>query len=310
MKRKILIFIAALALLILIFFPGKLRESFFPDRSDFSIPDTSKITSFTIIGEDTLNFQRLSSSWVVNDQYKVNPLAISNFFYLFKNISLKGLTLNPEIDEAASLKLNIRIGRRWKRMRFYPVKSTPMMHYEGSAKFYQIEVKGAEKADLNKIISSDINIWRDKLLFSYGINDLKSIKATPKEEWGKGFEILREGGKFLLKNQQAVLLDSSKYDADHLMMYAGYFGEVLFDSAFVLNPDNKEVLDKNLQFELNIESVKGEKQFIQIYSIENSDAQTDLLNAGCRIDLGDEIYVVPYVYLDPLMMSLEQFLVE
>jgi hypothetical protein len=310
MQKKIFIGVSILALLSILLFTGIIRETFFRSGSDFIIADTSKISSFTIIGRDTLRFKRLPSSWIVNDQYKVNPLAISNFLYLFKNIKVIGLTNDPGINEASSLKLNIHIGRRSRKLRFYPVPPNSLMHYEGSSKFYQIEVTGSEKADLNNIITSDINIWRDKLLFNLGINDLKRIIATPKKEWGSGFEMFRYGDKFLLKNQQGVLLDSSDYDIDHLIMYAGYFQEVFFDSAYIFNSHSKTYPPNELQYELIIESMKAETKGIQIYAIPSTDGHTDMLNAGCRINNGDEIYVVPYIYLDPLLMTLEQFLVE
>lgn len=310
MMKKILIITAGIIFLVFLLFSGSFKQKYFSDRSDFNIPDTSKITSFTIIGADTLNFEKYESSWLVNNQYNVNPVAVNNFLFVFKNMAVKGLTMDVGIDEAFSLKLNIRCGKKSKRFRFYPVSSGSLMHYEGSSKYYQVEVKGAESIDLSKIISDDIMLWRDKLLFNYGINDIQSIKAKPYKAWGNGFEMYRKENAFLLKNQEGSLLDSSFYDANHLLMYAGYFEQVYFDSSFSISNDNEDIFESEPLFELSIESMNAENRLIRIYSLKDKDGQTDMFKAGCRIDHGDEIFVVPYVYLDPLMMSLEQFLVE
>jgi len=308
MNRKIWIgLIVGFASIILLLFLAGEQCGWFRKDSNFVISNTDEIISFSIIGDDTLLFRKTDDKWTINNTYTANNIAIENFFYLFQNIEVTGMSLQPGSKKITSRKIKVTSGRKNYKFRYYPFPKTPFIHHEGSKKFYNISIKGVENVNINKVLSDQLNDWVKKTLVNLGINDVKSIKVNIKEDWGSGFYMESDSGVFKLYTEDGKQLQKTDYDQEHIIMYAAYFQNIPFDSVFTSN-DTSEPGEFLAGF--SIQKTDEDTLKLDVYAIKKPDGSKDMYTAFCTLNNENQLYSVPYVYLDPLFMTLEQFLVE
>ncbi len=180
-------------------------------QADFAIPDTSLVSRIQISGTDTVNLLRAADGWEVNGRYKADPTAVNNFLFAFSRLSINGMMKTTDLENRRARSIRIWVGKRVKRLRFYPSPEMPLMHHTGSGNVYRVGVFGFPKADLSQIINDHVAYWKNKVLISLKPDEIRRVVVSPAEKWGRGFIIERKAGRLILEDEQGNIIPDSLY---------------------------------------------------------------------------------------------------
>lgn len=309
MKKLLLLFLLlALAALFYFFKPsstGTMNEN----DSDFAVNDTSKIDKIFIAdkGDNEVVLTRDNNKWLVNGKYKCRPESIELLL-----TTIKRLKANNPVPNAAYNNIVRGLAGNSKKVEIYsngksdPIKTyyigptTPKqngnyMLLEGSKQPYAVGIPGFIGYVSGRYIL-DENDWRDRTVFAYRPEDVKSVTVQFPQEPQKSFHLAVDNqtnfGLFKLNNQaeqKPIILDKAK-----ALNYLQGF-RFLANEAILENYTRKDsLLNSPKAMVLSVEDNKGEKKSIDIYYMPTNRRSKKQFNEdGSRVKYDvDRFYAV------------------
>jgi hypothetical protein len=277
--------------------------------ADFAIADSLAVNKFQIAGiKDTVNIERTRDGWIVNGNYKADPVAVGNFLYAFSWLQVNSVMNSADTGSVPALRIRIWHGRRYRQLRFYPGAASFIMNHKNSGRFYRVGVTGLPDANLRQIINSNPDYWKDKLLLNLSADDISQIKTIPYNQPGEGFIIQHTGDSIRLEATDGSLMPDSIVDNERLLMYLSYFTHIYYDST--VSPGQLGGKMQKADYMIEITDQQGRKYKIEMYPLLDSEGNIDDFRGLVRFNDDKRLMVVRYVMLDLMRQTLSHFTVK
>ena len=253
MKKKIVVITVIVGLLSIIAFiifnrnKNKIKEQ----EINFAINDTAQINKIIIeMADEKLILEKINNKWKSNNIYIVNKFNLEKLLF-----SIQLLQLKTPIPENAQETLKKKLKTKGKKISFYNsnnelIKSyyigeptsdrsgNYMMLAEGT-KVFTIFIPGLKK-DLSTIFSLSHYYWKTKTIFSYNLEEIKSVEVKYSETPENSFYIEHlESVNFLLKNSTDTK-QTIEYNEENIIFYLSNFKNISYEKNC---DDNKKILD-------------------------------------------------------------------
>jgi hypothetical protein len=273
----------------------------------FAVSDTSKINRVDIISGDTLCLQRVDNGWTVNKMQNSNPVALNNLLFVLGRIEKTGITKASLPDSIRAIKIRIVYGRKSMVYRFYASGKGAFLQHEGDLDYYPVAVPGFPDIRLEEVFNPAADYWADRILMDVKSEEISEIRVTARPDWGHGFRIARNVDSFGITPIGCPVVHDNLINTEKILMYTSYFSGIFYDSTW-----NKpawyppEKLEKP-EFVVEVVTVANERYTLEIFPLFAKDGIRDDFSALVRLNNHQSLCVSPYITLDLLMQTYEDF---
>jgi hypothetical protein len=320
MTRKIIKYLLfCVPVIILIVYLLNERSPFGGRNSSFASRPKKEITKIEFNGRSAdLVLEKKGEEWIVNKKHEARKSSIQFILKILAEMQIKSpITtdlFNEEIINRKVAPVRVKVFERRKVIKSFLVYKTPSNTYgnimkmrEGSKPFI-VYVPGNE-TEIGSAFTVNELFWRPYTVFSLLPSDILSVRLENMADTGSSFIIRNENQRFLLYDMKKEL---AGWDTSRTIRYLSYFTHVPFESwTFDISADEKEKIKKEMPlYKITVYKTSGEKVVLSLWerSIdENGIKKKDTDRLWGKTDAMDEIFIIRYLDIDPLLKKRSYF---
>jgi hypothetical protein len=301
---------------------GKRSGTYSRSSVEFAVEDTSQISAVEISGKgESVLLLKEGPLWRVNGRTPVRMDRMQGFLILISRLEVKSpasRTVSAEIRKQLQtngkrVMITGKKGPEKVYTVFHGDRDVTYMMLEDSDTPFRMGVRGYSRQNLEALYSTDERYWRDNLVFHYLPDQIRQVSMINNLVPETTFHLARnEKGSF---DMSVGVLPAGWFPPDEakLRQYLGYFYHVRFDSYADLSQEagKNYFHDDEPDFILEVESTKGiwtDLKLFPVYTIDTGgNKKMDLNMLVARIDDWDEMVVMKYIEIDPLLKDPQYF---
>ena len=261
----------------------KAEKTTLQDRDwDMSIKNTEDIGRIFFADRNsgkTVDLKRDGNAWTYNDKWKARPNAVENLMVVLKTVSLRERPANAAIKTmvkslaAQGIKVEVYDKKGKAMKKFYVGGATPdergtFMIMEGSNNPYVMHMQHAE-ANLRGVFFVGDKNWRDKTVFGFKGENVKSVSIDYPKNKNQSFHLNRSGKKWEVapfypstrKISRTVDIDA----VDEFLAGFKSIGAEAFENDFA---KRDSVLATTPFCTVEVEMLDGEKQKVDLHPLD------------------------------------------
>jgi hypothetical protein len=320
MMRKAFMYslISILFLLLVIYFL-KERSPFGGKNTSFAVDPKNEITAIEFTdSKGTLYLEKKGEEWIVNRKFETRKSSILFILKILTEMEIKSPVtpemFNKEIVENGITPVKVKVSDKGRIIKSFLVYKTVSNTYgnimklgEGS-KLFIVYVPGND-IEIGSAFTLNELFWQPYTVFNLLPSDIYSVKLENMADTGASFRIENENHRFRLYGQSKEL---TGWDTSRIIRYISYFTHVPFESwVFNLSAGEKEKI-KNQEplYEISVRETGGNKIFLMLWerSIdENGVRKRDTDRLWAKKDRNDEIFIIRFTDIDPLLKKRSYF---
>jgi hypothetical protein len=221
---------------------------------------------------------------------------------------------NKEIVENGITPVKVKVSEKGRIIKSFLVYKTLSNTYgnimkmrEGSKPFI-VCVPGND-VEIGSAFTLNELFWQPYTVFNLLPSDIYSVTLENMADTGASFRIESKNHRFRFYGQ---IKELTGWDTSRIIRYLSYFTHVPFESwAFNLSAGEKEKI-KNQEplYEITVEGTKGSKTVLMLWgrSIdENGVRKSDTDRLWAKRDNSDEIFIIKFTDIDPLLKKQSYF---
>ena len=319
MNKAVRFAVITIPLLILIIYLLKERSPFGGRNTSFATDSAKEITRIEFTDDsDKLIIEKKGEDWVVNGKFETRKSSILFILKILTEMEIKS-PVTPELFEKeitgnAIKPVKVKVTGKGKTIRSFLVYKTGSNTYrnimklrEGS-KPYIVYVPGNE-VEIGSAFTLNELFWRPYTVFNMLPSEIHSVKFENIADTASSFSIKNENRKLSLSGLSGGL---AGWDTSRVIRYITYFTHIPFESwAFDLPADQKERIIKKVPlYRITVVSSGGERKILTLWerSFDEEDAdKTDTDRLWGKTDGGDELFILRYTDIDPLLKKRSYF---
>lgn len=319
MKKAIRFAVITIPLLILIIYLLKERSPFGGGNTSFATDSAKEITRIEFTDDsEKLIIEKKGEEWVVNGRFETRKSSILFILKILTEMEIKSPVtpdlFEKEITGNAIKPVKVKVSGNGKTIRSFLVYKTGSNTYgnimklrEGS-KPYILYVPGNE-VEIGSAFTLNELFWRPYTVFNMLPSEIYSVKFENIADTASSFSIKNENRKLSLSGLSGGL---AGWDTSRVIRYITYFTHIPFESwAFDLPADQKErIVKKEPLYRITVVSSGGERKILTLWerSFDEEDAdKTDTDRLWGKTDGGDELFILRYTDIDPLLKKRSYF---
>ena len=279
LKTSIYISVLAILGLGIYFFIIKDNDNpFGNDEAGFTIKDTASIGKIFLASYDgeLVTLDRSKDGWIFNGKYKALPATVNTLLTTFatqkalypvtKNaydVAIKSLSTNGTKVELYDLK--------GKKMRVFYVghlaatNSGTNMLIDGAKTPYVVQTP-AFTGDLATRYTTRWRDWRDRTVFNYNADEIKSVSVQYEQNKINSFVISRNGSGYEVKGDPEVTTKLDTLHTTRAALYMGYFKNINCEGIMNgLQGLDTAIMTTQKMSTIDIETTHGTKQHLDVY---------------------------------------------
>ncbi|MCF8379484.1 MAG: hypothetical protein K9H49_07905 [Bacteroidales bacterium] len=274
----------------------------------FVISDTLTIRSIFISGESDFLLKRIENGWELNNESRVNQIAINNLLLAFSRLEKLGVTKNHNWGESKPILFTLETKKEKYSFSFIFSEDGAYISKTGLDEFYRFGIKGFPEAKVEELFSGSEHHWKDPLIINFRPELIKEIEVIPAESWGEPFKINRKGEEWVLLDMEGNEVSKENTDREKLFDYCRNFFGIYFDKELEDKDLYKNTLSKEVFYSIKIISQSNKEMVLDIYPYFDEKGEYDDFNAIITKSGSENVYFVNYVFLDPMFECYSSFL--
>ena len=319
MKKAIRFTVITIPLLILLIYLLKERSPFGGRNTSFATDKEKEITRIEFTDNpDKLIIEKRGEDWVVNGKFETRKSSILFILKILTEMEIKSPVtpelFDKEITGNAIKPIKVKVSGNGKTIRSFLVYKTASNTYgnimklrEGS-KPYIVYVPGNE-VEIGSAFTLNELFWRPYTVFNMLPSEIYSVKFENTDDTDSSFIIKNENRKLSLSGLSGGL---SGWDTSRVIRYITYFTHIPFESwAFDLPADEKERIKKEVPlYRITVISSGGERKLLTLWErsvVEEGTDKTDTDRLWGKTDGDDELFILRYTDIDPLLKKRSYF---
>lgn len=296
-------------------------------NTHFAVESTDQISKIIISSSDEkLLLIKENEQWKINNKYIARQHVVDNFLMALSMLQVSSPLPNNEKEQIAKMLqregIQVDIYKKNRILRNYYV-STPAMTND---KTYMMMVKRGEpfavripafKGLVAELFSTNEGLWRDKTIFDYQPQNIKTISLKYPKQPSNSFEVINYGdGTFSLKNpnENSFIED---FNLEKLVRYFTYFQGIKFEG--IENELSQQKTDSLLNSEpycrITVTDMENYENSVTIfrkppeqeYDEFGNKVNYDYNRAYAIFNQNNELIIIQYYIFDPLLKEIDYF---
>ena len=317
--RYFLIFIAAGALFLFLF---KGRTPFGKNNSSFSVDPEAEITRIDFFQRDKkLSLEKSGEIWLVNKKDEARKNAVLFILRTLKEIKIKS-PVSTEIFDNEIIKkqidpVKVIIYKKRKVVKSFFVYKTGsniygnIMKLKASSKPFIVCIPGYEDNIGSHFVVNEL-FWKPYMVFNLLPSRIASVKLENNTDPSSSFLINCDNELFSLSDLKR---DISGWDTLKVKRYFTYYTAIPFETwVFDLPADEMKRIESDLPlYRITVKQSNGEEIILTVWEKWNSvngEKKKDTDRVWAKTNSADEIFVMRYFDLDPILKKRSYFFSE
>jgi len=277
-------------------------------EKQFVINDTLNIQSIKISGDSDFILKRTGNSWELNDGLPVNQVAINNLLLSLSRMEKMGVSTSFESSASENILFTIETKKRTYKLSFYFFEDEAYIGKVDSDEVNRFGIKGLPNIKLSDVFSGSEVHWKKPMLMNYSPTDIKEINTIPNTNWGDAFYIRKNVEEWSIFDGNGIEANNDSTDKAKLVDYCRNFMEIYYEQEIIDNDFYAETISGNVFFSISIKTESGIEFQLNIYPNHNEEGYYDDFYALATKSGSKSLYLVNYVFLDPMFESYRSFL--
>ncbi|MBA4322111.1 MAG: hypothetical protein C0408_04775 [Odoribacter sp.] len=317
--RYFLIFLAAGAILVYLF---KGRTPFGKDNSSFAVDTETEITRIDFFqGDKRLSLEKTGEGWLINKKDAARKNAIIFILRTLKEIKIKSPVSVENFDNVIIKKnidpVKVNIYSKRKLLKSFFVYKTGsniygnIMKLKASSKPFIVYIPGYEDNIGTHFNLNDL-FWKSYMVFNLLPSQIASVKFENSSDSSFSFIINCNKMEYSLSDFRRAI---SGWDTLKVRRYLTYYTAIPFETwAFDLPATEKRIIESGpALYRITVKQSNGEENTLTIWekwNFINGDKKRDTDRVWAKTNLLDEIFIMRYFDLDPILKKRSYFLTE
>jgi hypothetical protein len=316
MKKKIYWILPALVIISLIILLLRTRTPFGKSNTAFASIPKSEITLIELSdGREKLSLENKDGKWLLNGEKETRKNAIMVIIRVLKELKIKS-PVSPELFDTAVTSrgikpVRVKVFENHKMLSsflVYKTQSNPygnIMKTREGAKPFIVYVPGFD-GNIGSVFSLKELYWQPYTIFNLLPSEIKSISFRNVGDTANSFYVINH-------KRQAALSDGKKeltgYDSTLVNRYLSYYTWIPFESwALNLSAEEKtKIISSPAAFEITANKSDGSSIVLTLWNRKLGNGETDSDRLYGKTQSSDELFVVRYFDIDPLLKKRSYF---
>jgi hypothetical protein len=325
--KKTFLVVFILWMIAIVYFFNDSKGTLSSSNTHFAIEETKKINKINISSPDEeITLVKESGHWKINDKYIARQRIVDNFLMALNRIQIASPISENEKERIATVLekegILVEIYRKNRTLRKYYV-STPAIDNHNT---YMMMAKRGDpimvripsfKGLVAELFSIDESLWRDKTVFDYPPQNIKSITAEYPGDSSKSFTVINYGdGTFALKQPYKNLFVED-FNVERVVRYFTYFQGIEFERVEKeLSKQKTDSILHSVPFcKISVTNVDDFTNSITIYRKPpekefdefGNKLSYDYNRAYAIFNQNNELIIIQYYIFDPLLKEIDYF---
>jgi hypothetical protein len=296
------------------------------DRSPFGGKNTS-FTSAPKIEITRIEFsengkililEKKMEHWLVNGRLETRKTSIQFIIKILTEMEIKSPVntelFNDEIIEQGIDPVKVKVYEKGRIIKSFLVYKTTSNNYGNimklreNSKPFIVHVPGNE-VEIGSAFTLNELFWQPYIVFALLPSEVFAVTLESIKDPSSSFSIRNENGRFKLYGNSGEL---SGWDTSRLIRYISYFTHVPFESwDFDLSDVEKKNIRKEAPlYKITVVNSLEERKVLSLwerYSYENGFRKADTDRLWAQKEGFDEIFIIRYIDIDPLLKKQSYF---
>lgn len=323
MKHRFFSFLLILVpVAIIVIFLLRDRSPFGGRNSSFAVDRGKEITKIEFTsGTSGISLEKNDGTWLVDGRLEARKTSIQFILRILTGLEIKS-PVSPELFRAeitdkdvTPVKVKVFQGRRIAKS-FFVFKTSSnrygnIMKLRTGSKPFIVYVPGNE-AEIGSAFNTNELFWEPFTVFELLPSEIADVTVENIKDPESSFMIRHKNGKFILSDTNTDLIG---WDTSKVIRYLSYFTHVQFESwALDLPPEEKQkILLQQPVYRISVGNMKGVRTILNLWEkriTENGNEKTDSDRLWAKTDSGNEIFVIRYIDIDPILKKRSYFFPE
>jgi hypothetical protein len=313
-KVRLILFIAVVLSLGIILLQN--RVPFGKGNTSFSSKPGKEITRIELSGkEGKVTLEKKNGRWLVNGKNEARKNSIMFISRILLEMDIKSPVSESMFDTATNRKgiapVIVKVWEKRKMLNSFMVYKTQsnaygnIMKKKSGSKPFIVYVPGHD-GDIGSAFTLNSLFWQPYTIFEFLPSELSSVELENVRDSSNTFTITKtgKGCTFYAGSNQVNGCDTTLINR-----YISYFTWIPFESwALDLTKNEREqILASTPIYRINVIPVKGEKLSLTLWEKKKEDGGTDSDRLYGKSNSSDEIFIVRYFDVDPLLKKRSYF---
>lgn len=295
------------------------RFPFGVKNASFAVDPEKELTSIEFSdGSKKLLLEKRGEEWIVNKKYEARKSSILFILKILTEMEIKSPVtpelFDKEITGKGIAPVRVKVSAKGRTNRSFLVYKTASNSYGNIMKLgerskpFIVYVPGNE-VEIGSAFTLNELFWQPYTVYNLLPSDIFSVSLENLSDTGSSFRIKNENRRLSLSDHSGEL---TGWDTSRVVRYLTYFTHVPFETwAFDISADEREKIkmEKPL-YRITVVSPAGEIKVLTLWS--RSVDQEGVLRADTdrlwgKTGDNDEIFIMRYTDIDPLLKKLSYF---
>jgi hypothetical protein len=320
-KNKVLVrsvfFIIVIGLILLILFRPKLP--FGKNNSSFASEPREEITKIEFSeGGKRLNLEKKGENWLINGKSEVRKSGILFILRILKEIKIKSPIsadlFGSEIIEKNVIPVKVKVYEKKRLLKSFLVYKTAsnvfgnIMKIKESSKPFIVYVPGYD-GDIGSGFTLNELFWQPYTVFNLLPSEISSVNLENFSDTASSFSIINRNHHYFLSGNASKM---TGWDSSRVFRYISYFAWVPFES-WALNigeTEKKSIEAKQPLYRISVDNITGKRSVLTLWGMLKGTKEIDSDRLFGKTDEKDELFIIRYFDIDPLIKKRSYFFMQ
>lgn len=285
-------------------------------NTSFASNPKNSITRIVFMhGKEELTLENKDGKWILNDRLQTRKSSISYILNVLTEMTIKS-PVSPELFDTVIASKNILP----VRVRTFEDRNllSDFLVYKTQSNIYGNIMKTGERAkpfivyvpghdsDIGSVFNMNELYWQPYTIFNLLPSEIASVDLINNNDSTNNFRITRTGKAYSLSDGHNTL---SGWDSTLVKRYFSYFTFIPFESwASDMSVHEKaRIISSRPAFHISVKTAEGAIQNLSLWTRTKSDGSADSDRLYGKTDASDELFIVRYYDIDPVLKKREYF---
>ena len=320
-KNKLLViggfFIIVIGIFLLILFRNK--SPFGKNNSSFASEPREEITKIEFSeGGKRLNLEKKGETWLINGKFEARKSGILFILRILKEIKIKSPIsadlFGNEITAKHVIPVKVKVYENKRLLKSFLVYKTAsntygnIMKIKESSKPFIVYIPGYE-GDIGSGFTLNQLFWQPYTVFNLLPSEISSVNLENFSDTASSFSIINRNHHYFLSGNTCRI---AGWDSSRVFRYISYFAWVPFESwAFNIEETEKKSIEaKQPLYRITVVNIAGKKSVLTLWGMLKGTKEIDSDRLFGKTDEKDELFIIRYFDIDPLIKKRSYFFMQ
>ena len=265
-----------------------------------------------------MNLEKKGENWLINGKSEVRKSGMLFILRILKEIKIKSPIsadlFGSEIIEKNVIPVKVKVYEKKRLLKSFLVYKTAsnvfgnIMKIKESSKPFIVYVPGYD-GDIGSGFTLNELFWQPYTVFNLLPSEISSVNLENFSDTASSFSIINRNHHYFLSGNASKM---TGWDSSRVFRYISYFAWVPFES-WALNigeTEKKSIEAKQPLYRISVDNITGKRSVLTLWGMLKGTKEIDSDRLFGKTDEKDELFIIRYFDIDPLIKKRSYFFMQ